>query len=222
MEDLEEDLSWLPLQSADVQIITENDAHELIDAKATTKNPFSLEIHEIILGFLVHGPSFGTPKRFESGESIPELYALPFERNNGFRGVGVSRWLRNVCQECVEDGFRIGWYACLGGIWIDRYRGLVWGLRVGGLINEFSGTLRLRLLDVYVVLERSTEAGSIIRTIADTELDGVRSAAGERRVEVGLSEKVGGSRLKTVEGWPVPVPSVFMPETIPGNKRAAR
>ena len=53
--------------------------HKLINSKAAAKNPFSLKIYEIILGFLVRCPSLGALERLEGGELIPELYAPAFE-----------------------------------------------------------------------------------------------------------------------------------------------
>jgi len=53
--------------------------HKLIDAKNPTKNPFPLEIHEIILCLLIRGPSGGALERFECGETVSKFYALAFE-----------------------------------------------------------------------------------------------------------------------------------------------
>ena len=47
-----------------------SDAHELVDSKATAKNPFSLKVHEIIFRFLVLGPSSGALERLECSETI--------------------------------------------------------------------------------------------------------------------------------------------------------
>jgi len=91
--------------------------HELIDSKATTKNPFPLKIHEIILGLLIRGPSRGTLERLECSESISKFYALLFECIDCFRGIGVSWRLRDSFQECGEDCLGIERYSCgLGGI----------------------------------------------------------------------------------------------------------
>ena len=84
--------------------------HKLVDSKATAKNPFTLKIHEIILGLLIRGPSRGALERLECGESIPEFYALLFECVDYFRGIGTSWRLRDFVQECGED--------CL---WIERH-----------------------------------------------------------------------------------------------------
>lgn len=47
--------------------------HKLVDSKATTKYPFSLKIHEIILCLLICGPSSGASDRLECGKTILEL-----------------------------------------------------------------------------------------------------------------------------------------------------
>jgi len=95
--------------------------HELIDSKATAKNPFPLKIHEIILGLLIRGPGWGALERFECGESISKLYALLFERNDCFRGIGTSGWRRDFIQERGKDSLGIEWYPYgLGGIWLDH------------------------------------------------------------------------------------------------------
>ena len=77
--------------------------HELIDSKATTKNPFSLKVHEIILGLLIRGPSWGALERLECGESISKFYALLFECIDCFRGIGTPWRLRDSVQERGED-----------------------------------------------------------------------------------------------------------------------
>ena len=93
-----------------VTIMMMDSTHELIDSKAATKNPFSLKVHEIILGLLICGPSWGALERLKCGKSISKLYALQFERNDRFRGIGTSWRLRNPIQERGEDRLGIEWY----------------------------------------------------------------------------------------------------------------
>jgi len=95
--------------------------HELIDSKATAKNPFPLKIHEIILGLLIRGPGWGGLERLECGESIPKFYALPFESDNCFRGIGTPGRRRDFIQERGKDCLGIEWYPYgLGTIRLDH------------------------------------------------------------------------------------------------------
>ena len=90
MEDLEEDLGGLSLTSGTSWTMIVGDTHKLINSKDTTKNPFPLKIHEIILGLLILGPSWGAFEKLECCNSVPKLYALFFQRNDGFRGIRPS------------------------------------------------------------------------------------------------------------------------------------
>jgi hypothetical protein len=110
------------------EVTAVSDTHKLIDTKATTKNPFSLEIQEIIFGLLVDGPSLGAFERLKRGEPIPELYTLLFEFFNCFRSVWTTRRGWDFCEKGMKDGLGIKWHSCgLRGIYPDRQRG-----RVGG------------------------------------------------------------------------------------------
>ena len=105
MEDLEEDFGRLASQS--VHVLDDKygwGTHKLIDAKDPTKNPFTLKIHEIILCLLICGPSGGALERLECGETVSKFYALFFERNDRFRGIGASGGRRDFTKEGGEDG----------------------------------------------------------------------------------------------------------------------
>ena len=91
--------------------------NKLIDSKDTTKNPFPLKIHEIILGLLIRGPSCGALEGLECGETVSKLYALFLQRDDGFRGIRTSGRWRDFVEERGEDGCGIKWYSSgWGGI----------------------------------------------------------------------------------------------------------
>jgi len=89
--------------------------HELIDSKATTKNPFPLKVHEIIPGLLVRGPGWGALEGLERGESISKFYALLFKCIDRFRGIGTSWRLCDFVQERGEDCLGIERHSYGGG-----------------------------------------------------------------------------------------------------------
>ena len=112
MEDLEEDFGRLSSQS--VHVLDDEygwGTHKLIDAEDPTKNPFPLKIQEIILCLLIRGPSGGALERLECGETGSKFYALYFERNDRFRGIGASGGRRDFTEEGGEDCGGIEWYA---------------------------------------------------------------------------------------------------------------
>ena len=129
--------------------------HELIDSKAAAKNPFSLEVHEIILSLLIRGPTWRAPVRLECGQSISEFYTLHFECSDSFCSIWTSWRLGDFSEERGKDCLGIEWYAFgMGGIWLGHHQWR-WSREVGRLTVGLGGVGGY--LDVYVVWERSTE-----------------------------------------------------------------
>ena len=77
MENLQENLDRLLSQLVGVLHDDRRVTHKFIDSETTTKDPFSLGIHEIILGRLIGCPLI-LGDFVKCGEPIPEFNTLLF------------------------------------------------------------------------------------------------------------------------------------------------